>query len=107
MKKVIVSALLFSGILFFANCHPKMSKDKPAGTTGTEVKPAPATPEQMAQGKVVYDAQCGKCHDLPKTADYTDKQWHKILPDMIHKAELSKEDAAKVSAYVYANVKPF
>jgi cytochrome c5 len=106
MKKVIVSALLFSGILFFANCHPKIAKDKPA-TTSAESKPTPSSPELMAQGKVIYDAQCGKCHDLPKTVDYTTNQWKRILPEMIEKAGIGKDDASKVSAYVYANVKPF
>lgn len=106
MKKITVSAILFSGILFFANCHPKVSKDKPA-TANAAATPAATPAEQMAQGKVIYNAQCGKCHDLPRTVDYTTAQWKKILPDMIEKAGINKTDADKVSAYVYANVKPF
>jgi len=104
MKKTIVSALIVAGALLFANCHPKMHKSKSAEKT-TETAAPPATPEQMAQGKTIYDAQCGKCHDLPKAGDYTEKRWNKILPDMIAKANVNAADARLVRAYVMANVK--
>lgn len=60
---------------------------------------------QMAKGQAITTANCGKCHELHQPGEFTIKRWNKILPEMCHKAELSKEDAELVRAWIITNAK--
>jgi cytochrome c5 len=40
------------------------------------------TVEQFGEGKKIYEMHCGKCHDLPVPAKYSEEKWTKIVPGM-------------------------
>lgn len=61
------------------------------------------TPE-LVQGKTIYDAKCGKCHDLPKPSDYSKEKWVPIMNHMAKKAKISDEDRELVYNYVTMNL---
>ncbi|MFN3020249.1 c-type cytochrome [Chryseobacterium sp. TY3] len=63
------------------------------------------TNEQMATAETLYDARCGKCHDLPATTDHTASEWKPIIERMAPKAKLTAEEATWLLAYVSANAK--
>lgn len=75
---------------FLASCTPK-----PAVVEGTQTNMA----ERIAQGKVIYDNSCGKCHDLPNPTDHSAQDWVGIMNWMAPKANLNEEQ--KDMAYDY------
>lgn len=106
MKSMMSLILLATVIL--VSCSKKIS---PAQQTAA----APATPVTAAattipatrsidvvadQGKVVYQAKCGKCHGLKNPGDYTVDQWDGILKKMAPNARLTTEETEQVTAYV-------
>lgn len=64
-----------------------------------------ATTEQLATAKTLYDARCGKCHDLPATTDHTAEDWKPIIERMTPKAKLTAEEGNWILAYVSTNAK--
>jgi cytochrome c5 len=38
--------------------------------------------EQFGEGRTLYQMHCGKCHDLPVPAKYSEEKWTKIVPGM-------------------------
>jgi cytochrome c5 len=106
MKKLSVLVILSITVLFFADCHPKLHPAETAKKTPSAAPAKTATPEHIAQGKMIYEAQCNKCHDLPKPGEYKVSDWADILPKMIIKSNMSKENGDLVKDYVVVNAKP-
>jgi hypothetical protein len=59
----------------------------------------------ISMGKNVYEAKCGKCHDLKNVKAYSTQNWVGILEFMAPKAKLSEIETRQVAAYVKANAK--
>ncbi len=100
MKKITYGA----GILFFALLLVQCKTSKIAYLTKEEAKTQFST-EQLAQGKVLWEAKCQKCHKLFPTTMYDAKNWKPILDKMVVKAKLEEQDAQLVRAFVIANAK--
>lgn len=96
MKKLLFTPIIIAGLL--VSCNTK------SGTSTTSIpttnKSIPATSENIAQGKTIYDNSCGKCHDLPDPKKFTDEKWVGIMSWMAPKAKL--DDRQKALALVYA-----
>jgi cytochrome c5 len=67
--------------------------------------PAPPSAEMMTAGKATFSAKCGRCHDLPDPARYSEQRWGPIMVEMSGKAKLTKEETVNVTAYVKANAR--
>lgn len=112
MKKTLVVLCSVATVVFLADCHPKAY---PKGGTAETTKETKAnttaststtyTAEQVAKGKAIYEAECNKCHDLPKPMDHSVKSWNGILPKMFAKAGISQDNGMLIKAYVMSNVK--
>ena len=70
----------------------------------TEVKNKYTT-AQIAEGKMIYDKSCGKCHELHEPEEFKVARWDRILAKMCPKAKLNSEQAALVRAWVITNAK--
>jgi cytochrome c5 len=124
MKKVIL--LTLSSALILIACSRKTVPAKETGATSATKKTEntepgkvatplpvvadiqPATPNDLSlaeNGKIVYNAKCGRCHDLKNAADYTAERWEKILEQMAPKAKLTDDEKKQVAAFVNANCK--
>ncbi len=57
------------------------------------------TPE-LAEGKMLYENNCNKCHELYDTKAFSAEKWKPIVEDMRKKAELSEADGSKIFSYV-------
>ena len=90
MKKLFVLAVL--GSAFAVSCTQK------GVASGNLTKS-----ESIAQGKVIFENSCGKCHDLPNPKSHTDAQWTGIVNAMAPKAKLSDAQGTMVYDYVTAN----
>lgn len=86
-------------------CHPKTAP-KSASKASDPVKTAKEySAAQIAEGKLIFEAKCGKCHELKQPGEFTVASWEKILPPMSQKAKLNADDAGKVRAWVLINAK--
>lgn len=90
MKKLFVLAIL--GSAFAVSCTQK-------GVASSKLTKS----ESIAQGKVIFENSCGKCHDLPNPKSHTDAQWTGIVNAMAPKAKLSDAQGTMVYDYVTAN----
>ena len=111
MKKIFI--IILSGTICIAGCSKKT-----APTASTTVKkettvimpslPAADTVKVnsrlnmalISTGQKVYENNCGKCHDLKKTTDFTQDRWVGIVRWMGPKAKLTEEEKTQVLAYV-------
>jgi hypothetical protein len=84
----LIAAFSTIGILF--SCSPKQ------GVAGTKT----ITAEHLAQGKIIFDNSCGKCHDLPNPTDHTSQDWVGIMNSMAPKAKLNDAQHQMVYDYI-------
>lgn len=108
MKKQLL--ILFS-LLFLVSCirYKKLVADKNAITEtdasrANEMFPG-TTLADLQKGKLIYDANCGKCHKLHQPDSRSADSWNKIVPPMSRKAKLSPEDESLILRYVVTMAK--
>ena len=106
--------LLFASVILLATVAACTHKAAPAASvekkqTETEQKvvvQAPVTNgAQIVDGGKIYEARCGKCHELHKPDEFTASEWPDILRSMAPKAKLNQSMKEMVMAYVTANAK--
>lgn len=93
MKRLFFSSIVIAG--FLVSCTSQTPKSSTSTTANL-----PATAENLAQGKTIYENNCGKCHALPNPAKYTDEKWVGIMNWMAPKAKLDDNQKALAFAYV-------
>ena len=54
-------------------------------------------------GKMLYENNCAKCHDLYSPKDFNAEQWKPIMLSMQKKAKISDEQREKIYSYVTMN----
>lgn len=92
MKNTIVfSAVLIA--LVFASCKTTES----VTTVDPEIK---TLSDAGLIGQALYQEHCDKCHELPVVANYSEKKWSHIVPDMSQKAELNASQEQSIMTYV-------
>ncbi len=69
-------------------------------TKSVSVKTENLDSAKLAQGAVLYEESCKKCHDLPIPTEHTAEQWMKIMDWMAPKAKLTPEQKQLVYNYV-------
>lgn len=57
------------------------------------------TPE-LAEGKMLFQDNCAKCHGLKNPNKYTPEEWQPILQRMQKKAKISDAEREKIYRYV-------
>lgn len=60
---------------------------------------------KLAEGKLLYEKKCQKCHTLYEPKDYKLKQWKENLIEMKEKAELNKNEYKLILEYLTENCK--
>ncbi|MDI9310819.1 MAG: hypothetical protein QM535_11440 [Limnohabitans sp.] len=95
MIKKSISILILGSAIYA--CGPKATQSTPEIPSTPEVKVSEAT---LAEGKTLYENNCGKCHKLYEPSAYGKDRWVKILNWMAPKAKITDEQKAKVFAYV-------
>jgi len=93
MKTKIIAIVLLGTLIY--SCSPKIAS-VPVLPQAPE---APLTPE-LAEGKMVYENNCAKCHILYDAKDFTVEKWTPILARMQKKAKISDEERDKIYAYL-------
>lgn len=60
---------------------------------------------RLQAGKQLFEAKCGKCHDLYPPQSRGKESWTKVMRSMSSKARLSEPEYAMVCAYLVKNAK--
>lgn len=95
MKKSLLLGIAVTGFLF--SCTPQTGKAETGTATSMSL---PSTSENIAQGKEIFEGNCGKCHDLPNPTKFTDEKWVGIMNWMAPKAKLDNNQKALAFTYV-------
>ena len=88
------------GILALAIAACTSQKPNHGTTTEKPIVFTPSTNENLAQGKVLFENNCGKCHDLPSVTSFNDEKWKSVVDWMAPKAKLTAQQADMVYSYV-------
>ncbi|MQP25774.1 cytochrome c [Flavobacterium sp. LMO8] len=92
MKIKIIAIILLGTFIY--SCSPKVVQ-----TQAPKVDGVPLTPE-LAEGKVIFESKCAKCHDLYSPKDFNAEQWKPIMLSMQKKAKISDQEREKIYAYL-------
>ncbi|MFN3341560.1 MAG: hypothetical protein ACK40M_02625 [Flavobacteriales bacterium] len=102
---------LIAATLLIVACikSPSGSADKNAitetdATRANELFPG-TTLADLQKGKLIYDANCGKCHKLHQPDSRSVDSWTKIVPPMSRKAKVGPEDEKLILRYVVTMAK--
>ena len=89
-------------LLFFSFISSIVIACSPKTTEVAEVKKVEATmpSRDVTEGNSLYQAHCGKCHELPVVSKYSKEKWQKIIPPMCKESKLDAMQETKISAYV-------
>ena len=60
---------------------------------------------RLQAGKQLFEAKCGKCHDLYAPQTRGKESWTQVMRSMSQKARLSEPEYALVCAYLVKNAK--
>lgn len=100
MKKYF---LLFALAVCVVACAEKISTNTQTTTQTTTVVTASA--EEIAQGKLLVETYCAKCHKVPLPSEHSQAKWDNILQPMYAKAKITDEAQQKlIHDYVYSNL---
>ena len=95
MKRIFLFSVLATGIVACTS-----QKTNKGTTTQTPIQVTTSANENMAQGKVLYENNCGKCHGLPAIEKFNDEKWKSVVDWMAPKAKLTTQQADLVYLYV-------
>lgn len=99
MKKSLLFGLL---AITIASCS---TKKKVVENTKNEsaieiIEPKIPLTAELAAGKSLFEAECGKCHDMPVPNHYTKEKWMPIMNSMAKKAKMTEEERDLVYNFV-------
>lgn len=88
---------LFTGLAVLAIAYGCSTANK---LPSTEVITNTAQTIDLAQGKILYEGKCGRCHSLYEPSKYTAAEWKPIVERMAPKAKITEEQKGLVYAYL-------
>jgi cytochrome c5 len=97
MKYKVLTLAVLATIIY--SCASKSSIPT-AVTPKEEIKFATVMTPELAEGKSLFENNCGKCHDLYKASDFNAEQWKPIVLDMQKKANLDDLQGQKIYNYL-------
>ncbi|MQP53574.1 MULTISPECIES: cytochrome c [unclassified Flavobacterium] len=97
--KIKLFSIAFVLAVFYA-CSPKVIQPEvPKVDDAPIVIEAPLTAE-LAEGKLLFESNCAKCHDLYSPKDFNAEQWKPIMLRMQKEAKISDEEREMIYAYL-------
>ena len=96
MKKI----LFLYGLLLFWACSASVFKPVQSDADRGASKFPGLTLASLQEGRSLYEASCGNCHELYKPAFTNEDGWRKIVPVMAEKAKIDDKSEQLVLQYV-------
>lgn len=88
--KLLAIAAVFGVV---SACSPNKAITKESNTIAVKMNKDEA-------GKMLYENNCAKCHDLYSPKDFNAEQWKPIMLSMQKKAKISDEEREIIYAYL-------
>lgn len=117
MSKIVTLSLLCAGMLVFSQCATKKAgSGNDTAKAEAKAKEAAMAAEleemktkysaaDLAEGKLILETNCVKCHKVFPAESRNIPAWEHILPGMIGRTKLNEAQASKLRAYVLLNAK--
>ncbi|RAR75580.1 c-type cytochrome [Flavobacterium aciduliphilum] len=96
MKNKIYVVAVVALVLF--SCGTSKNTTKPEALKKVEMTP------ELAEGKVLYENNCAKCHKLYEATDFTKEAWKPLVLKMQKKAHLTDAEGIKIYNYIVAGM---
>ncbi len=93
--------MLFIAFTFWF-CSPKVLPPTTAQLQNVKSQYPDMDTVAINKGYILFSENCNKCHRLKNPGNYSDEEWHKILPVMSKKAKLNPEETDLIQTYVLA-----
>lgn len=104
MKSIKIITLFAIGISIYSCSSSKSTTAQAPAPVATETpKTIELTPE-LAEGKMLYENNCGKCHKLFSPTSKSKEKWGPIVDRMAPKAKLTDAQKSLVYNYVVAGL---
>lgn len=102
MKSKILTITVLGLLLFSCGTKktPAVITAEPVQPTVTESVTVTELKPELAEGKNLYDNNCGGCHKLYEPKKFTNEEWKPILIRMQKKAHLDDTKMASISSYI-------
>lgn len=99
--KIHVLTLLIASLAWVGCATNKYETLAPVPTSAMAKKSGQLL-STLEQGRIVYLAQCGRCHEHQFPDTVNAKDWHVVVPGMAWNAGISRSDEKAVLAYLLA-----
>ncbi|MBI5394703.1 MAG: hypothetical protein HZA91_05325 [Verrucomicrobia bacterium] len=90
-------------VLLAKECADQLAAEaKPKAPAATPAAAAPGTTgasPELAAGKTLYLAKCGRCHDFPNPGFIVEETWNRWMMHMRYKAKLSDVEYDQLMDY--------
>ena len=104
MKRKLSSGLILGSFLLFAlSCNKTVYV--PYTPTADDSQRSGITADNLESGRVLFTANCDKCHGLKAPERYTKEKWANVMPRMQKKSKLSGDEGQLILQYVQARAK--
>lgn len=98
MKKITLICLLIAAI--FTACKSKYYLPTDRNVEKAKEHEYRTTVEELKQGRELYVANCGCCHNLYKPSQYDQSNWSRILDKMQPKAKINDAQRQLIETYL-------
>ena len=100
LKLVFYSRLCSKYVLSAVLCVVVFACSQNLYVPSTENVETSSNIEALAQGRKLYIANCGSCHNLYKPEKFTVQHWTEKMPEMKVNAKISDENAELILNYL-------
>ncbi len=101
MKYKVLAFAVLSIIIY--SCASKSTAPTAATPSPTPTVVATVMTPELAEGKMLYDNNCAKCHKLYDAKDFSAEEWKPIVARMQKKAHLDDMQGLKIYNYLTMN----
>jgi nitrate/TMAO reductase-like tetraheme cytochrome c subunit len=74
--------------------------------TQTDADHAGFSTDSLLMGRNLYVNHCDACHNLYLPEKFSQKHWEKEIPEMQHKAKITKDESRLIAKFILARSKP-
>lgn len=105
MKKYILIAIIAIGLVACTTKKAVVTETVNSNNSSEQLEaPVIMLTAELALGKTIFEAKCGKCHDLVKPESYSKEKWKPIMLSMQEAAKLTDDERVMVYNYVTMNL---
>jgi cytochrome c5 len=102
MNKILVYAACISLVWACHSTKPMAPELTQADADrAAAIKPG-FTLDNLKESKMLYEANCAKCHQLFAPTNRNEQGWREIVPPMAEKARITADEKEKILTYLIA-----